>query len=72
MRKNCSTDQENLLKFEADGSDFAKNFKSQSEQFLKQNVFLTCSWRVLRSNRLKKNTIQIGEKYWDLGTCRKS
>ena len=25
-----------------------------SEHFLKQNVFLTCSWRVLRSNRLKK------------------
>ena len=28
MRKNCSSDQENLLKFEAEGREFAKNFIS--------------------------------------------
>ena len=28
----------------------------RSEQFLKQNAFLTCSWRFLRSNRLCRTT----------------
>ena len=28
MRKNCSSDQENFLKFEAEGQDFAKFFRS--------------------------------------------
>ena len=28
MRKNCSSDQENLLKFEAEGSEFAKLLRS--------------------------------------------
>ena len=26
----------------------------RSEQFLKQNVFLTCSWRIIRSNTLEQ------------------
>ena len=32
MRKNCSSDQEKLLKFEAEGREFAKYLKSL-EQF---------------------------------------
>ena len=76
MRKKCSSDREKILKFEAEGREFSKFLGSQeqfiqnserSEQFLvKQNAFLTCSWRFLRSNR-----IQIGKK-WYLETYRKS
>ena len=60
VRKNCSIDQEKL---KAEGREFAKilglSFKTiysnseRSLQFLKQNVFLTCSLRILRSNELE-------------------
>ena len=33
MRKNCSSDQEKLLKFEAEGREFSKFLRSQ-EQFI--------------------------------------
>ena len=33
MRKNCSSDREKLLKFEAEGREFAKNLRSL-EQFI--------------------------------------
>ena len=33
MRKNCSSDQEKLLRFEAEGREFAKSFRSL-EQFI--------------------------------------
>ena len=43
MRKNCSTDREKLLKFEAGGRDFAKFLRSL-EQFIQtekgQNNYL--------------------------------
>ena len=50
MRKNCSSDQEEILKFKADGRDFAKILRSL-EQFVQTvkvqnnfwNTFLTCS-----------------------------
>ena len=33
-------------------------------------LFLTCSWRFLRSNKSEQlGIIQIGIKYWDLETC---
>ena len=31
MRNNCSSDREKLLKFEAEGPDFAKNFRSLAQ-----------------------------------------
>ena len=59
MRKNCSSDREKLLKFEAEGREFLKNLESL-EQFIQtvrdqnnfwyHNAFLTCCWRFLRSN----------------------
>ena len=60
--QNCSSDWEKLLKFEAEGQEFAKSEititiylnRERSEQFLKQNAFLTCSWRFLRSNELEE------------------
>ena len=62
MRKNCSSDQEKLLKFEAEGREFA-NFLRSLEQFIQtvkgqnnfwlQNAFLICSWRFLISNKLE-------------------
>ena len=61
MRKN--SDREKLLKFEAEGQEFAKILRNL-EQFIQtvngqnnfwlQNAFLTCSWRFLISNKLEQ------------------
>ena len=77
----CSSDREKLLKFEAEGREFAKCLRS-IEQFIQtvkgqhnfwqQNVFLTCSWRFLRYDKFRRIRIQIGKNYWDIETCRKS
>ena len=74
MRKNCSSVPESLLKFEAEGREFAKflssleqfilTVKCQDIQFLKQNAFQTYSWRFLRSdtlNQLKLKSVRIIE-----------
>ena len=59
MRKNCSSDREKLLKFEAEGQEFAFFLRSV-EQFIQTvqgdicNAFLTCSWRFLISNKLEQ------------------
>ena len=62
VRKNCSSDGEKLLKFEAEGREFAKFLRSL-EQFIQtvkgqknlgNNAFLTCSWRFLISNKLEQ------------------
>ena len=59
LRKNCSSDREKLLKFEAEGREFAKILRSL-EQFIQtvkgqnmfwlQNAFLTYSLRFLIPN----------------------
>ena len=63
MRKNCSSDREKLLKFEAEGQQFAKSLKlleqfiqtvKGQKNFWQQNAFLTCSWRFLISNKLEQ------------------
>ena len=69
MRKNCSSDREKLLRFEGEGREFAKMLSSlelliysnseRSEQFMEQNAFLTCSWRLLRSNTLESKLEKI-------------
>ena len=79
--QNFSGDQEKLLKFEAEGREFAKFLRSL-EQFIQtvkgQNnfgnkiPFLTCSWRFLTSNKLEQLGFKLEKKYWDLETCRKS
>ena len=57
MRKKCSSDREKLLKFEAEGREFAKFLRSL-EQFIQtvkgQNNFLTCYWRFLISYELEQ------------------
>ena len=54
---------EKLLKFEAEGREFAKFLRSLEQfiqtvqgqnNFWKQNAFLTSSWRFLISNRLEQ------------------
>ena len=61
MTKNCSSDWERLLKFKAEGQEFAKILRSLGQfvqtvkgqnNFWKQNAFLTYSWRFLRSKKL--------------------
>ena len=63
MRKNCSSDREKLLKFEAEGREFAKILRSLEQfiqtvkghnNFWQQNDFLTCSWRFPISNKLEQ------------------
>jgi hypothetical protein len=58
--QNCPSDREKLLKFEAEGREFAKFLKSLEQffqtvkghnNFWKQNAFLTCSWRFLVSDK---------------------
>ena len=68
MRKNCSSDREKLLKFEAEGREFS-NFLRSLEQFIQtvkgqnnfcyQNVFLTCSWRFLISSKLEQLEVKL-------------
>ena len=68
MRKNCCSDQEKLLKFEA---EFAKILRSL-EQFI-QTVRGQNFWRFLISNdKLERLELKLENKYWDLETCRKS
>ena len=61
--KKCSSDQEKLLKFEAEGREFAKFLRSVEQfiqtvtgqnSFWKQNAFLTFSWRFLIPNKLEQ------------------
>ena len=61
VRKKNSSDWEKLLKFEAEGQEFAK-FVISLEQFIRRvkrqirnlMFFLTYSWRFLRSNKLEQ------------------
>jgi hypothetical protein len=62
-QKNRSSDPEKLLKFEAEGREFAKFLEitrtiysnsERSEQVLVTECFLTCPWRFLRSNKLEQ------------------
>ena len=63
MRKNCPSDREKVLKFEAEGGEFAKVLRSLEQfaqtvkgqnNFWKQNAFLNCYWRFLISFKLQK------------------
>ena len=68
MRKNCSSDREKLLKFEAEGREFSKILRSL-EQFIQtvkgQNIFgnrmffLTFSWRFHRPNKLEQLELKL-------------
>ena len=73
VRKNCSSNRDKLLKFEAEGQEFATRTIHSNSERSEQNAFLTCFLRFLISNRLNRTIrIQIGKKYWYLETCKKS
>ena len=46
VRKNCSSDREKLLKFEAEGREFSKNFRSLEQ------VIQTVKGRTMFGNRM--------------------
>ena len=46
--------------------------RERSEQFLKQNTFVTCSLRFVRSNKSEQLEFKLDKKYWNLETCGKS
>ena len=82
MRKNCSSDREKLLKFEAEGREFAKFLRS-IEQFIQtvkgQNNFWTeCSLNLFMevsqfSDKLQQLELELEKyTYCDLEKCRKS
>ena len=57
VTKKCSSDRETLLKFHAEGQEFAKILSSnseRSEKILVTECFLACSWRFLISNKLEQ------------------
>jgi hypothetical protein len=66
------------LKFEAEGKEFAKFFRSlkqfinseTSEQFLATECFFKLFLEVSHIYQIR--TIQIGKNYSDLETCKKS
>ena len=68
LRKNCSSDQEKLLNFKAEGKEF-EHFLRSLEQFVQtvkgqknfwlQNAFLTCSWRFLISTELEQLELKL-------------
>ena len=78
MRKKCSSDQEKLLKFKAEGQEFAKKIKiirtiylhsERSENFLKQNFF-NLFLKVSQIDTFRTIRIQGEKNNWDLETCR--
>jgi hypothetical protein len=54
MRKICSTDQEKICKIFEITRIIYSNSERSVHFFLKQNAFLTCSWRFLRSITLEQ------------------
>ena len=67
MRKNCSIDREKLLKFEAEGREFAKFLRSR-EQFIQtmKGQYNRILFYLVPAG------IQIEKKYFDLEICRKN
>ena len=61
MRKNCSSDREKLLKFEAAGQEFEKKLRS----------LVTCNLLLIPNKLHRTIRIQVGKNHWDLETCRK-
>ena len=71
MRKNCSSDREKLLKFEAEGREFSKFLRSleqsmktvKSEQFLVTECFFNLFLKVSQISKNRTIIIQIGKNY---------
>ena len=60
MRKNCSSDQEKLLKFEAEGREFAKFLRSL-EQFIQ-----TVKGQNNYNSKLEKSKFKLEKNIWIL------
>ena len=71
VRKNCSSDREQLLNkvFEITRTIYSNS--ERSDKFWKQNVFLTCSWRFLRSNMLEQLKLKLEKIQKSAGKVRK-
>ena len=80
MRKNCFSDQEKLMKFKAEGREFAKILRSLEQfdrtvkgrnNFINRILFFTCSWMFLRYNKLEFKSEKIIGIYKHAGKVRK-
>ena len=65
--QNCS-DQLWEKSFWDHWNNLFKQWKVRTIFGKRMHAFLTCSWRLLISNRLE---FKLEKKYWDLETCRK-
>ena len=77
MRKNCSSDREKLLTLEAECREFEitrtiYSNSERSEQFSIAECFFNLFLEVSHVQQIRTLKIQIGKKYWDLKTCKKS
>ena len=79
VRKNDSTDWEKLLKFEAEGQEFARFLRSQ-EQLIRtvkaknnfeKEYFFNLFLEVSQILYIRTIMFQIGKNNWDLETYRK-
>ena len=79
LRKRCFSVREGLLKFKAEGQEFAKSLRSL-EQFIQTvkgqyNFWNRILFQLVHggfSDTYKTILIQIGKNNWDLDICRKS
>ena len=73
MRKNCSSDREKLLKFEAESGEFSK-FLRPLEQFIQtvkgQNNFFNLFQEVSHIIKNRTIRIQIGKKIFGFGNMQ--
>ena len=64
VRRNCSSDRETLMKFEAkflrSQEQFIRTLKCQNN-FLQQNAFLTYSWKFLSSNTSEQLKLKLNK-----------
>ena len=76
MRKNCSCDHEDLLKFEAKGREFATFLRSLEHLFEQEKGRKVFETECFYNSFLKVSqtwyfgTIQIGKNNWGLETFR--
>ena len=73
VRKNCFSDQENFLKFEAEGQEFGKftaititiySNSERPEQFLATESFSTCSWIFIKSDKSEQLEFKLQKLLW--------
>ena len=72
VRKNCSSDWEKNLKFEAEGREFSRLLEQSIQRVKGQNNSWQQNAGGFSDPKNRTVIIQIGKNYWDLEICRES